>query len=280
MISIRRLTIKDFSLYQHIQTGMDNDYMLSVFDRLVTPPANYLYGLFHDDVLLSVAGYTHFPGGNVMLGRLRSDKRFRQLGYPTQLLHYLVDTVKQDPNVKFIGGYTHIDNTPAKKILTKLGMKHIDTYHSFPAVNLKPLITDQMLWDEITDNQKKRQALQTLIKQGVASFPYEAYYPFPLTASLIPAEKLRAMRLFQSPLTGYFLFVDNDYKGEALLNIRYVHDDIFTTPGLFYTIDQLLKHESDRLPWFNFSKTQYHKLTHKDCFRLEPGWELHGTFIE
>ncbi|MGM0523623.1 MAG: hypothetical protein ACQER2_06230 [Bacillota bacterium] len=279
MISIRPLTTTDFPLYQQMETGMDNDYMLTVFERLVTPPYNYLYGLFHDEILTSVAGYTYFPGGNVMLGRLRSDANYRQLGYPTQLLHYLVDMVKQDANVKFIGGYTHIDNTPAKKILEKLCMSPIDTYHSFPAVNLKPLITDQILWDEITDNQKKRQALQTLIKQGVASFPYEAYYPFPLTESLIPDEKLRAMRIFQSPVTAHFLFVDNDYKGEALLNIRYVHDDIFTTPGLFYTIDQLLKHESDRLPWFNFSKTQYHKLTHKDCFRLEPGWELHGIFM-
>ncbi|GEM01230.1 Ribosomal protein S18 acetylase RimI [Halolactibacillus halophilus] len=279
MISIRRLTMNDFSLYQQMQTGMNNDYMLTVFERLVTPPANYLYGLFDDDILASVAGYTYFPGGNAMLGRLRSDKQFRQLGYSTQLLHYLVDTVKQDPSVKFIGGYTQIDNTPAKKILTKLGMKHIDTYHSFPAVNLKPLITDQILWDEITDYDEKRQALQSLTNRGVASFPYEAYYPFPLTENLIPAEKLRVMRLFKSPLTGHCLFVDNDYKGEALLNIRYVHDDLFTTPGLFFTIDQLLKHEPDRLPWFNFSLTQYQKLTDKDCFRLEPGWELHGTFI-
>ncbi len=280
MPTIRLLTPTDFPLYQQMETGVDNDYMLTVFDRLVTPPNNYLYGLFYDDILVTVAGITYFPGGNVMLGRLRSDKRFRQQGFPTQLLDDLIATVKQDPDVHFVGGYTHINNIPAKKILARLGLTLVDTYYSFPAVNLKPMIIDQtIIWNEITDFDQKRHALQTLIENDVPSFPYEAYYPFPLTQSLLPAEKLRAMRVFQSPITDHYLFVDNDYKGEPLLNVRYVHDDIFTTPGLFNTIDQLLKHEPDRLPWFNFSETQYNKLKHKDCFRLEQGWELHGTFM-
>lgn len=278
MITIRPLTNADFTLYQQMKTGVDNDYMLMVFERLVTPPDNYLYGLFHDEALASVAGYTYFPGGNVMLGRLRSDVRFRQLGYPTQLLHYLVDTIQQDPSVHFIGGYTHISNVAAKKILAKLGMTPIDTYYSFPAIKLQPLIHDQILWDEVTGHDQKRHALQTLIENDVASFPYEAYYPFPLTQNLIPDEKLLAMHVYQSPVTGNYLFADKDYKGEALLNIRYVHDDLFTTPGFFHTIDRLFKNEPERLPWFNFSKTQYNNLNHKDCFRLEAGWELHGTF--
>lgn len=279
MISIRPLTTTDFPLYQQMKSGMENDYMLTVFDRLVTPPNNYLYSLFHDETLAAVAGYTYFPGGNVMLGRLRSDRRFRQLGYSTQLLHYLIDTIKQDPDVHFIGGYTHIDNVPAKKILAKLGMMPIDTYYSFPATNLQPLIIDQTLWDEVTGHDQKRHALQTLIENGLPSFPYEAYYPLPLSQSLMPDEKLSSMRVFQSPVTDNYLFVDEDYKGEALLNIRYVHNDIFTTPGLFNTIQALLKHEPDRLPWFNFSQRQYNELKHTNCFRLEKGWELHGRFM-
>ncbi|GEM05753.1 hypothetical protein HMI01_27410 [Halolactibacillus miurensis] len=280
MITIRPLTTTDFTLYQQMETGVENDYMLHVYDRLITPPNNYLYGLFKDKILVTVAGYTYFPGGNVMLGRLRSDLRFRKLGYPTQLLHFLVDIIKQDPDVCFIGGYTHIENWPAKKILAHLGLTFIDKYHNFPAINLGPFIVDKtLIWDEVITHSEKRAALQTLMNENIASFVYEAYYPFPFSSCLISDDKFSAMRIFQSPLTQRYLFVDDDYKGEKLLNIRYVHEDIFTTPGLFHTIAELLKHEPDRLPWFNFSKTQYSELKHKDCFRLEEGWELHGVFI-
>lgn len=280
MDTIRLLNIKDFQLYNEMQTGVKDDYMLRIFDQLVTSSHQYLYGYFHDQQLVSVAGFTYFPGGNVMLGRLRSDQRFRHQGHSTQLLRYLVDLLTHDRQVTFIGGYTQVTNTPAKNILEKLSFSYVDTYYNFPALSLQPFISEHdVVWDDITHTKEKQRAIESLIKEGVRSFPYDAYYPFPLTKELISDEKLSALKIFQSPESKRYLLIDKDFKGEPLLNIRYFHDDLFTSPGLFKTISSLLKNEPERLPWFNLSIEQMNQLTHKECFRTEEGWELYGTFI-
>ncbi|MCD8506344.1 MAG: hypothetical protein LRY37_04615 [Alkalibacterium thalassium] len=60
-VSFRQLTADDFDLYKNMETGLEDDYMLKVFDRLTTK-GNALFGLFEDETLVAVAGYTLFAG--------------------------------------------------------------------------------------------------------------------------------------------------------------------------------------------------------------------------
>lgn len=279
MDTIRLLTFEDLSVYQKMQTGVEKDYMLDVFKRLTTTNENRLFGYFVGETLVAVAGYTYFPGGNVMLGRLRSDYRYRKQGYPTKLLTALVKQLSSDKTVRFIGGYTHISNTPAKKIMSRLGFQFIDTHYSFACTDLSPFLSSKTrVWDELITFDKKKAALERLTHTTVTSFTYEAYYPFPYSERLIPEEKLNKLRIFQSPKTKEYLYMDEDFKGEDLLVIRYFSDDLFDTPGLFDTIHFALSGEH-RLPWFDFSPNQFNRLIHQDAFQIEKGWELHGMTL-
>lgn len=279
MDTIRLLKFEDLKIYKKMQTGVKKDYMLDVFKRLTTTKENRLFGYFVDDTLVAVAGYTYFPGGNVMLGRLRSDHRYRKQGYPTKLLTALVKRLSSDITVRFIGGYTHISNIPAKKIMSRLGFEFIDTHHSFSCTDLSPFLSSEALvWDELMTMDKKKASLSQLSNTDLTSFTYEAYNPFPYSETLIPEEKLAQMRIFQSPQTKECLYIDHDFKGEDLLVIRYFSNDLFQTTGLFDTVHYALNGER-RLPWFDFSPVQFNHMIHQEAFQIEEGWELHGVTL-
>src|SRR5690625_2943220 len=151
-MKIRQLTARDLELYQKMQTGLDSDYMLRAFERLATSSDHQLFGLFIDDQLATIAGYSVFPGGYAMLGRLRSDQRFRGRGYATEINKFMIDDVRKSPEINWVGGYTNIQNVPARQILKKLDIPEFQTYHSFPPFQTDLLsVTPGAIWSSITD---------------------------------------------------------------------------------------------------------------------------------
>lgn len=278
---IRPLNLSDYTIYQQMDTGIADDYMLTVFERLVTPPNNYLFGIFVEDTLAAVTGYTHFPGGNVMLGRLRSERTLRNNGYPTRLLTHIVDHLKKQTDIQFLGGYTQASNLPAKRLLEKLNFSYIETFHSFVCLNLKTSGgAIGSVWREVSLQKEKTHVRNHLSTLNLAAFPYEAYYPFPYHQSLLPDWKLASMRIFKHPVLDRYLMIENDYKGEKLAHVRYPYDDLFTVPGLIDTVQHYLGDESDRLPWFDFTIQQYQSIPNLSAFRIEDPWELHGYSLK
>lgn len=253
------------------------------FEGLVTPPQNFLYGLFKDNHLITVAGYSVFPGGHAMLGRLRSDTRFRKSGYATQLLSYIIDQLNDHPGIHWIGGNTNIGNLPAQRILKKLGFEKLKTLYSFPLLNPELLLkTVGPIWLEITDLSEKRNILKQLEDKGIIDiYPYECYYPFPYSEALLPDEKLAETRFYQNEESNRWLIISDDQKGEAYAQVRYFWDDYFSQAGLFETIayDLSDSNNQERKAWFDFSETAVDKISNLDAFEVSDGWILYGKKI-
>ncbi|SDC27773.1 FR47-like protein [Pelagirhabdus alkalitolerans] len=278
-MTIRVLTIDDLAHYKQMQTGLETDYMIDIFERLTTPPHNQIYGFFIDNQLVATAGYTLYPGGYAMLGRLRSDVRFRGRGYATSLLTHIIQHLKNQPHISFLGGYTNLHNTSARQVLNKLNFNPIQTFYSFPLINRDKLgATSGPIWNEVTDLNTKRRILNELSSEGTMSiYPYECYYPFPFTDELLPDDKLKVTRFFHNPDVTRWLLIDDDYKREAYGHVRYFWDDYFTQPGLFETVDHYLaQSDQPRKAWFNFTPDAYQKIPDLDAFETSDGWILYG----
>src|SRR5690625_2586525 len=116
---IRRLQIEDTHAVIHMQTNIDDDYVRQSFKDLVTGP-DILYGLFADNELASIGGYSIYADQLAMLGRLRSDVRFHGHGFATELMAYIRDTAFQNPNLNWIGANTQKQNKQTRSVIEKI----------------------------------------------------------------------------------------------------------------------------------------------------------------
>lgn len=285
-LSFRQLTLNDYALYEQMETGLEQDYMLRVFGRLVSEN-NRLFGMFEQDTLVAVAGYTIFCGEYAMLGRLRSDARYRKQGFGTIITQYILDAALQERGVKWIGANTEQHNIPAQKVLHKLDIPHVTTLYAAQADTLRPLLDGQPCWTKLTDLDKKREWLeQTYLDPTFEKtvFPYEAYYPFPASAVMFSDEKLSEMVCCVNPANTRAVFLWEEEKGDAYLHVVYPWSDMMNQPGLFDTLSSIfeekLKRGTSSKIWLDLTEKEAAELPADHPFELPSPWMLHGFFLE
>lgn len=287
-LSFRQLYQKDFELYQQMETQLEDDYMLRVFDRL-TSKGNALFGLFEDDTLVAVAGYTLFAGEFAMMGRLRSDSRYRQNGYGTLITEYIYNQARQTEGIKWIGANTEKRNTPAQKVLKKLDVPHISTLYAAQADDLSSLIPREDTttdWQRVETIDKKRQWLEeTYLNPDFEKsiFPYEAYYPFPARLSLFTDDRLDGWLCFENSDATRVVFMWEEEKGKKYLHVVYPWSDFMNQPGLFRLIsDEFNKsqdwYQADAI-WMDLTEQEAELLPDNHPFDLPSPWMLHGHFV-
>lgn len=285
-LSFRQLLTDDFNLYKTMETGLKEDYMLKVFDRLISNE-NTLYGLFDDDNLVAVAGYTLFAGEYAMLGRLRSDSRHRKNGYGTKITEYILKEAKQTPSVKWIGANTELHNKAAQKVLEKINMPHIVTLYAAQTDDLTLLLSgeEQELWEKVESNDEKKHWIEkTYLNPAFekAVFPFEAYYPFPASPALFTNEKLDGMTCFRNKDHSRVVFMWPEEKGDKFIHVVYPWSDFIDQPGFFETVSKESQRykESDlaSLIWMDLTEEEVETLPSDHPFKLPSPWMLHGFF--
>lgn len=287
-LSFRQLYQKDYALYEKMETQLEEDYMLRVFDRL-TSDGNALFGLFQDDTLVAVAGYTLFAGEFAMMGRLRSDSRYRKNGYGTLITEYIYNEAKQTDGIKWIGANTEKRNMPAQKVLKKLAVPHIATLYSAQADDLHSLINpeDTTEWQPVKSvSEKRRWIEQTYLNPHFdkAIFPYEAYYPFPARPALFTDDRLKEWLCFENSDASRVVFMWEEEKGKKYLHVVYPWSDFMTQAGLFNLISKEFKKSQDTYQteaiWLDLTEEEVELLPDNHPFELPSPWMLHGHFIK
>jgi len=281
-MKIRQLTVEDLELYQKMQTGLDSDYMLRAFERLTTPPEHHLFGLFVGEELATIAGYSLFPGGYAMLGRLRSDMRFRGAGHATAINRYLIDLLETQSEVNWVGGYTNVNNLPARKILHKLDIPELQTYHNMTLVR-PDLLNDAPgnVWASIDQIDEKRRVIDQLAEDVLTYYPLECYYPFPYSKELITDEKLAGTRFYHNEPADRWLLISDDVKGDNYAQVRYFWEDYFSQAGLFETVlADIEQSKEPRKAWFDFTPEAFEKIPNKAAFDIQEAWILYGKFLD
>lgn len=236
-VQIRKLTAGDFEAFKKMETGIENDYVARIFSKSVNREETY--GLFIEGQLVSIAAYTVFAGRYAVLGRLRTDLRFRGQGLATKLLIELCRMVDSGQEIKWVGLATELSNHPVHRIAEKLGMARLAVFCSCVAENekLEKLLSedtgDSRDWVPIYDNQKKRELLKKVTpnENPLRIFPYECYYPLPYEDTLWGEDYLSACTFLKNG--DHFVLLMPDEKGGSYLHVKYFGYDVFSQSGLW-----------------------------------------------
>jgi len=278
---IRQLDKSDYYLYKKIKTNLKEDYILKIFNQLTEQP-HTLFGLFKDDMLVAIAGYTVYAQNYAMIGRFRTDSRFQGKGYGTKVLSHALEQAKRHPNIKWIGGNTERHNKPALSVLKKLGLPPVITLFPSQTSDVFSLTTGEKRWTEITNlDRKKMWVNHTYLDSNFKAniFPYKAYYPFPAESSLF-SHWLNTVQFFENQDHNRYLIIWKETADKDYLHIVYPWSDFMNQPGFFETLDYNLKtiRSENRILWVDLTKEEVETLPSGHPFRLPSPWILHGMY--
>ncbi|BAC12802.1 hypothetical protein [Oceanobacillus iheyensis HTE831] len=282
---IRELTTTDLPLLKSMDTGIIDDYVIQVFERLSTDQ-NRIYGLFVDEQLVSIAGYSIFAHQYVMLGRLRSDRRYRGKNYATKIMKYIRDIAFQLPNITWVGGNTQENNLAARRVLTNIGL--IEQEKLYPAITeeIDMFIQENKRWHLIEKSNDKANLLKDTYIHDKRVFPFECYYPFPATNSLFTHSNIDNWNVYETHQHDYPLVTKKDVKKDILLHVIFPFSDVFTQSGLWETVyDDYYKlksiHPDQKVYiWLDIPEYHIHHLPPNHPFSIDSPWILHGMSID
>ncbi|SEQ27368.1 GNAT family N-acetyltransferase [Piscibacillus halophilus] len=283
-IQIRALTLDDLDTYKQMHTGIEDDYIIRIFDRLTTNDEHKVFGLFVDGQLVSIAGYTIFADEYAMLGRLRSDLRYTGKGYATQIMQYVVSQLKKLPEIKWIGANTQLHNYSALRVLEKCELPQIKTFHASTLVKPESLsYAKGPIWTPITSLEEKREWISTIENKPDIIFPYQAYYPFPASPKLFKDDEIKDWYFFKNPIGDRVLIIYHDQKKYDYAHVVYLWDDLFKQPGLWETIFETHKLFQQQYGEDTMIRTDLTDASRKDtndeAFEIQDPWVLHGEWI-
>lgn len=277
---IRPLKLEDYPYLKAMETGIEDDYVVRIFERLVAGQ-NHLYGLFIGEHLASVCGYTLFGKSHAMIGRIRSDVRYRGKDLATQLTKYVLNVAKNDETIRWVGANTQEENLPARRVLEKLGLTVYSADYGATAQDLSMLENNNGIWTEIKELSLKKSWVERLYIETGAVFPYECYYPFPATRDLFTDEELAQWGFYENEESTRILITKKDFKKHDFLQAIYPWDDIMEQPGLWETISADYRKlaeeaEGECFVWMDLTKQAAHSLPKNHSFTLSSPWMLYG----
>lgn len=278
--SIRQLQLDDLHFLEKMDTGITDDYLLRVYER-ISSGSSRLYGLFIDEQLASIGGYTIFAKHYIMLGRMRSDLRYRGNQLSTQLMTHVLEQSFALPAIQWIGANTQEENTAARRVLDKLGLKEISTLSSAISTDVSLLEKDGSYWRELTDLSHKRKWINQLYTNERAVFPYECYYAFPATENLFTDTKLTEWSFFENAQGDRVLITKKDDKRQYYLHVVYPWNDLSSQAGLWETISLAQRKLSEQVKttafiWIDLTPSQVSQLPSNHPFDLPSPWLLYG----
>ncbi len=278
---IRMLTSEDFPYLEAMDTGIEDDYVMRIFHRL-TIENHRLYGLFIDGQMASMGGYTIFAGRYAMLGRLRSDRRFRGNNLATQLISYIMNEAFQVDGIQWVGANTQEYNTPARRVVEKLRLKPYVMLHGAVTKDTSALETGAKPWKQIDSIERKKHWLKEVYLKSSSVFPYECYYSFPASRQLFCDEDIEKWSFYENDEKTRVLITKYDQKKNHYLHVVYPWSDMLSQKGLWETIAKdyrKLKEqvEGDTYIWIDLTKEEAQSLPVNHQFELPSPWILYGV---
>lgn len=281
---IRQLTGEDLPHLATMETGIEEDYVIRVFER-ISSGNNRLYGLFWNGQLVSVGGYSIFAKRYAMLGRMRSDLRFRGNALSTTLMSAVMEEAFKLEDIEWVGANTQEENSSARRVLQKIGMTEHSMTHGAITKNVSMLETGAAFWREVQSLEHKKQWTNRLYVEPETVFPYECYYPFPASVDLFTDDNLKEWTFYENETATRVLILKQDIKKHHYLQAIYPWDDFTEQPGLWETISSAYRKmsaevEEESYIWMDLTKEQAQSLPDGHSFKLPSPWILYGISRE
>ena len=281
VLDIRKLEWGDLGNLKKMDTGIEDDYVIRIFPKLIESEEHDIYGLFQGEALLSVAGYTIFADKFAMLGRMRSDRRYIGHGYSTEVMSFIAELLSKKPNIHWIGANTQTHNYPAQRVIERSGMKP-GPVHYYAILKTKTHHPGKSgpPWKKIEELDQKRTLLSSLNDNALGAFPYECYYPLPFDKVLFTDEYLNECTFYINPEEDRFVIFRNDQKGDLHTHVKYFWDDHFEQPGFFETVYQNWNENPEAAgAWIDFSETGFKNIPDLSIFEVQKPWRLYSRWF-
>ncbi|SFF91445.1 hypothetical protein SAMN05216353_11381 [Halobacillus alkaliphilus] len=282
VMNVQPLTHKDRPALEAMDTGIEDDYVVRIFERLIESDSHELFGLFREGKMLAVGGYSLFGSGKfAMLGRLRSDRRSLMKGNATELLQPIVDQLFRDPMVAWVGANTHLHNHAARRVLEKLSLNQGPVLHFLTLKSPKLLTAHESgpVWEEVTDLQHKKELIHSTEMNELGVFPFECYYPLPYDNALFTDQHLEKSSFYQNPDASRFVIVKSDTKKFDYSHVKYFWNDHYNQPGFFETILHHWKQHPDHVGcWIDFSAEGFKNIPDLSPYDVQEPWMLYGKW--
>lgn len=258
-----------------MDTGINDDYIKRVFSRIIENDP--VYGLFENNQLMGIAGWTIFEDKYAVLGRLRTDRRHQGKGIATKLLKHLLHLLNEQDEIIWRGLATQQNNTPAKKLAEKLGMISMATFHSLKERSSSSTFFEKIYYEKecITSPLDIKHFIMKEDKKTLNMFPYECYYPLPFDPTNLSLAYLSEHRLYE--WKDRYILVKEDEKGEKYLHIKYFWDDFFEQAELLNFVLSLARNEKRKL-WLDLSEKNISNMSPQEIklFDIESPWIMYG----
>lgn len=277
---IRMLDKEDYPCLEAMDTAIEDDYVGRIFDRLTT--GNHrLYGLFLDNQMVSMGGYTLFSGRYAMLGRLRSDRRFRGNDFATELLAYIMKEASLVSGIQWVGANTQENNLPARRVIEKLRLTPYSVLHGAITKDTSALESGAKPWKPIYSIERKQFWLREVYIKSSSIFPYECYYSFPASNDLFQEHAIQQWNFYENESQTRVLITKYDQKNHHYLHAIYPWSDISSQKGLWETISKdyhklAEQTEGDTYIWIDLTKEAVQSLPTAHKFELPSAWILYG----
>ncbi|PKR78042.1 N-acetyltransferase [Halalkalibacillus sediminis] len=284
-IKIRQLNIDDESNLASMDTGIEDDYVVRIFQRLIEHQEHALYGLFIDEQIVAVAGYSVFAEQYAMLGRWRSDRRYYGKGHATRLIQHTIDEVEKLPGIHWVGANTQVNNHPALRVLEKVQLPPLKKLHASTLMNPDDIARNpEAKWTQVKTLKEKRAWIKHVAGDQSTIFPYECYYPFPSSDTLFTDEKLEEWYFFENSSRNRVLIVSEDQKKYHYAHAVYLWDDSFEQPGLWDTLLDVYDHirkknDEETYVWIDLTDEEKSNIPTNFDFHFQDAWILHGKWL-
>lgn len=261
-----------------METGIENDYIIRILSSLLDEEP--VYGAFIDDELVGFASYGVYGNSFAILGRLRTAIPYRGLGIARQLLSHLIQIIKTNDKIEWVGLTTLDENIPVHRIAGKLGMDHISSYYScIMAHNQSIGGKIEQHWKEIVSLKEKSKIISqwfpSIEENTLKMFPYACYYPIKHDLRVLDDNYLNQCLMYRLDEKQRFIMAMRDEKRVPYFHIKYFWDDLYLHKEILQRLIRQSK-EENRLLWIDLSEAGYKNWENHNLFSSVEKWKLYG----
>lgn len=265
---IRRLTSKDIFVIKEMPTGLEEDYVKRIVERLIKEET--LMGYFHNEKLVGIAGMTIFEREAVVLGRLRTHVDYRNQGIASALMNTLQKEAFHHPQISWVGYATEEYNTAGNRLAPHL---HMDLEAKVVSSRVSPYVMKGQNTTEPferVESADKKTTIETYWKKNEAAFfPYTIYYPLSFLPILSPAY-LNQVELYVNDHGGFMIMKEE--KGASYLHLKVFNEITLWNKTMWEMVNAYASEEA-RTIWIDLPIQQAKWL---EPYSHQTVWHLYG----
>lgn len=266
---IRKLTVADRKDVRAMETGIEDDYVIRIFSKLVEE--DDMLGYFEGHKLVGIAGMTIYEGELAVLGRLRTHTNYRGRGIASALMNELKEEAFHSLNMSWAGYATEKNNLAGNRLARCLQMNLEATVVSsrLSPGTVEGTLDTQPYRSDFSRECKKNYLEELSVTEDLTFFPHSIYYPLPYVPKLTSGY-LDSIEMFQNDF-GTFILMKEE-KGATYLHVKVWNEKTLHSKEFWEIVNAEAEREA-RSIWIDLPTEQAKWL---EAHSHQNIWHLYG----